>query len=85
MLNLFIQSFVNNFTDIALTFSDSSFNSSLFELIFLHNFFKVYYQNLFFFTKLTILFLLVKFSCVSLKAKFCAVKLLHFRVLIYLP
>ena len=33
-LNLFIKSFINPFVDIALIFSDNSFNSFLFEVAF---------------------------------------------------
>ena len=43
ILNLSIKSFVNPFVDIALAFFDSSFDSFLFDVIFLLN-----YQNLFY-------------------------------------
>ena len=45
MLNLFIKCFDNPFVDIALIFSDSLFNSFLFEVTFLFNFL-FYYQNM---------------------------------------
>ena len=34
ILNLFIKSFVNSLVDVTLTFSDSSFNSFLFDVTF---------------------------------------------------
>ena len=68
--NLFIKTFVNSFFDIALTFSDSSFNSFLFKSVF--------------FTKLVISLLLAKFACANLAVKVSAVKLLNSLVIIYL-
>ena len=76
ILNLCIKFFVNPFVDIALTFSDSSFNSFsistcfiLFEVTFL--------SKSVFFTKLTISFLLAKFACANLAVTFSAANLLN--------
>ena len=82
--------FVNPFVDIALTFSNSCFNSYststycvLFEVIFLFKIFSLSSKSVFF-VEPTISSLLVKFACANLAAKFFAVNLLNSRVVIYL-
>ena len=76
ILNLFVKFFVYPFVDIALTFSDSSFNSFststcfiLFEVTFL--------SKSVFFTKLAISFLLAKFAWANLAVTFSAANLLN--------
>ena len=76
MPNLFIKSFVNTFVDIALSFFDSSFNSFLFEVIFLFKFFSLLSKSAFF-TKFEISFLLTKFACANLAVKFSFFNLLN--------
>ena len=82
MRNLFIKSFVNPFVDIALTFSDSSFNSFstiacfvLFEVTFLFMFFSLSSKSVFF-TKLAISLLLAKSYFANLALKLSDVNLL---------
>ena len=72
MLTLFVKCFVNPFVDIALTFFDSSFNSSLFDV----TFFSLLPKSLFF-TKLVISLLLDKVACFRLAVKFSGAILLN--------
>ena len=83
ILNSFIKAFVNPFIDIALTFSDSSFNSFpvstcfvIFQVTFLLKLFSSS-SKFFFFTKLAISFLLAKFAYANLEEKFSDVNLLN--------
>ena len=76
ILNLFIKPFVNPFVDVALAFFDSSFNSFLFEVTFLFNFFSLSLKSVFF-TKLAISILLAKFVCANLAVKLSNVILLN--------
>ena len=79
ILNLFIESFVNPFVNIALIFFVSSFNSFLFDV----TSFTLLSKPVLF-TKLAISFLLAKFACFNLAAKFYDVKLFNSGVVIYL-
>ena len=80
----FIKSFVNPFVDIALTFSDSSFNwlststcFVLFEVTFYFNFFTLLSKSVFF-MKLIISLLLAQFALARLAVKFSDVNLLNY-------
>ena len=84
MLNVFIKSFVISFVDIALTFSDSSFNSFppsiclvSFEVTFVLEVFFLSTKSVFF-TKLAISFLLAKCACANLAEKFSDINLLNY-------
>ena len=79
ILSLFVESFLNGFVDIALTFFDSSFNSFLFDV----TSFSLLSKSVFF-TILPISFLLTKFACLSLALKSSTVNLFNCCVVIYL-
>ena len=79
----FIKSFVKSVVDIALTFSDSSFNSFwaptcfvLFELTFLFKFLNLSWKAALL-TKIAMSFLVAKVTCANLAIKFSAVNLLN--------
>ena len=89
ILYLFIKSFVNPFVDIAVSFSDSSFNSFLpstyfvlFEVTLLFKCFSFLSKSVFF-AKLEISFLLAKFAYANFTLKYSAVNLLNYWVVIY--
>ena len=79
ILNLSIKYFVNPFVDIALTFFDSLFNSTLFDVTSSPLLLKSVL-----FTKLATLLLLASFACFNLAAEFYDVDLLTSEVVIYL-
>ena len=83
ILNLLIKSFVNRFVDIALIFFDSSFNSFIFEITFLFNFFSLSSKSVFS-KKLVKSFLLANFSCANCSVNFSDINLLNSWVVIYL-
>ena len=79
ILNLFLQSFVNTFFDIVLTFFNSSFTSFLFDV----TSFSLLSKSAFL-AKLAISFLPATFACFSLTVKFSDVDLTNYWVVIYL-
>ena len=68
---------------MALFFSDSLFNSLLWEVTFLFKFFSLSWKSVFF-MKLAISLLFATFACANLAAKFSDVDLLNSSAVVYL-